>query len=78
MTESNMTGRPYGGTNQRPDDDVLPGERPEPGEVDADPAEEPRAAQGGTMSQEQRDPGIPGSATGPSSSGPPDSGRPGD
>ena len=52
MTEGNMTGRPYGGANQRPDDDVLPGERPEPGKVDANPAEEPRAAQGGEMSRQ--------------------------
>lgn len=45
MTE---TGRPYGGVNKRPDDDEpLPGERPEPGRVGANPAEEPRAAQGG-------------------------------
>jgi hypothetical protein len=78
MTEGNMTGRPYGGVNERPDDDVLPGERPEEGEVRAAPEQEPRAAQGGTMSPEQGDPGIPGSAGGPSSSGPPDSGRPGD
>ena len=57
MTEGNMTGRPYGGTNERPDDDVLPGERPEPGEVDANPAQEPRAAQG----EMSRDPGETGS-----------------
>jgi len=47
MTEGSMTGRPYGGTNERSDDDVLPGERPEHGEVGPpSPAEEPRAAQG--------------------------------
>jgi hypothetical protein len=44
MTE---TGRPYGGANERPDDtDVLPGERPEHERVGANPAEEPRAAEG--------------------------------
>ena len=47
MTEGNMTGRPYGGVNQPTDDDVLPGERPEPGEVGPpSQQEEPRAAQG--------------------------------
>jgi hypothetical protein len=44
MTE---TGRPYGGTNERPDGEGLPGERPEQGQVTADPAQEPRAAEGG-------------------------------
>ena len=48
MTEGSMTGRPYGGANERPDDtDVLPGERPERDEVTAAPQQEPRAAQGG-------------------------------
>jgi hypothetical protein len=42
MTEGQ---RPYGGTNQA--DGGLPGERPEQGSVDADPANSPRAAQGG-------------------------------
>jgi hypothetical protein len=47
MTEGSMTGRPYGGTNQPRDDDApLPGEKPEHGQVGANPAEEPRAAQG--------------------------------
>ena len=44
MTE---TGRPYGGANQRPDGEGIPGERPEKDQVTADPAQEPRAAQGG-------------------------------
>jgi hypothetical protein len=44
MTE---TGRPYGGANQRPEGEGLPGETPEKGEVTADPAQEPRAAEGG-------------------------------
>ena len=43
MTE---TGRPYGGVNERPDDDEpLPGERPAHESVGADPANEPRAAE---------------------------------
>jgi hypothetical protein len=51
MTEGNMTGRPYGGANERPDDDVLPGERPEAGEVGPpSQQEEPRAARDGEMS----------------------------
>jgi hypothetical protein len=43
MTE---TGRPYGGTNETPDDGVLPGERPVQESVGANPADEPRAADG--------------------------------
>jgi len=42
MTE---TGRPYGGTNETPDDGVLPGERPAQESVGANPADEPRAAE---------------------------------
>ena len=43
-----MTGRPYGGANERPDgDQPLPGERPESGSVEAAPGQSPRAAQGG-------------------------------
>ena len=43
-----MTGQPYGGTNEPldQDDEPLPGEKPEEGQVGADPAQEPRAAQG--------------------------------
>ena len=41
MTEAQ---RPYGGTN---DPEGLSGETPEHGTVDADPANSPRAAQGG-------------------------------
>ncbi len=51
MTEGNMTGRPYGGANERPDDGVLPGERPEAGQVGPpSQQEEPRAARDGEMS----------------------------
>jgi hypothetical protein len=46
MTEGSMTGRPYGGANERPDGEGLPGERPEEGEVTAAPEQSPRAAQG--------------------------------
>lgn len=77
MTGGDTTGRPHGGTDQ-PDDDVLPGERPDHGDVDANPVQAPRAAQGSGTSREQGDRDVPGSAGGPSSSGPPDSGRPGD
>ena len=59
MTE---TGRPYGGTNERPaDDDVLPGERPQHESVGADPAGEPRAADG-PMSTDVTQ--VPGNAPG--------------
>ena len=44
MTE---TGRPYGGTNQRSEDEGVPGERPEKDQVTAAPEQSPRAAQGG-------------------------------
>jgi hypothetical protein len=47
MTEGSMTGRPYGGANERPEGEGLPGERPEEGQVTADPDQSPRAAQGG-------------------------------
>ena len=47
MTEGSMTGRPYGGANERPEGSGLPGEKPEEGEVTANPAQSPRAAQGG-------------------------------
>jgi hypothetical protein len=51
MTEGSMTGRPYGGANERPDDDQpLPGERPEKDQVTAAPEQSPRAAQGGMSS----------------------------
>jgi len=51
MTEGSMTGRPYGGKNEKSDDDVRPGERPERDEVQASPEQEPRAAQG-SMSED--------------------------
>jgi hypothetical protein len=67
MTEGNMTGRPYGGVNERPDDaDALPGERKlAEGEQEqqAAPEQSPRAAQGGTMSGPGT--GAPTDATGP-------------
>jgi hypothetical protein len=67
MTEGNMTGRPYGGANERPDDDVLPGERPEAGEVGPpSQQEEPRAARDGEMS----------TSPGESASGVPDTDHP--
>jgi hypothetical protein len=69
MTEGNMTGRPYGGTNEPGDDDVLPGERPEKGQVGADTDQSPRAAQGGSMSTE--DPSVPGSSGRPRPAEPP-------
>ncbi|MGY2082391.1 hypothetical protein [Blastococcus sp. SYSU DS0539] len=53
MTEGSMTGRPYGGAAEPPDDqEKLPGERPEKGEVTAAPEQSPRAAQGGGMSDD--------------------------
>jgi hypothetical protein len=58
MTE---TGRPYGGTNDTPDDGVLPGERPAQESVGADPANEPRAA-GSPMSTDVTQ--VPGQAPG--------------
>jgi len=67
MTEGNMTGRPYGGTNQA--DDQNPGERPEKGLVEADTDQSPRAAQGGSMSTE--DPSVPGSSGQPRPAEPP-------
>ena len=49
MTE---TGRPYGGANERPDDDVLPGERPEEDLVGPpSQQEEPRAARDGDVDE---------------------------
>ncbi len=76
MTE---TGRPYGGANERPDDDQpLPGERPEKAQVTAAPEQEPRAAQGSMSGDVTRvpdgddaDPGAPGKAPGmPDATGP--------
>ena len=47
MTEGSMTGRPYGGANERPEGEGVPGERPEKDQVGAAPEQSPRAAQGG-------------------------------
>jgi hypothetical protein len=73
MSEGSMTGRPYGGTNDRSAEEGLPGEVPENDEVRAAPEQSPRAAQGG-MSDEGA--GVPGSGTSPNSAGPPDTGNP--
>ncbi len=51
MTEAQ---RPYGGTN---DPEGRSGERQEHGMVDADPAQSPRAAQGGMSGDVTRTPG---------------------
>ncbi len=60
MTEGSMTGRPYGGANERPDDaEALPGERPEPDRVEASPEQSPRAAQGGMSEDVTRTPENP-------------------
>jgi predicted ABC-class ATPase len=56
MTEGSMTGRPYGGADERTEEGV-PGERPEKGQVDADPQQSPRAAQGGMSDDVTRVPG---------------------
>jgi hypothetical protein len=57
MTEGSMTGRPYGGANERPEGEGLPGERPEKDQVTADPQQSPRAAQGGMSDDVTRVPG---------------------
>ena len=77
MTEGSMTGRPYGGANERPEGEGLPGEREEKGSVDAAPEQSPRAAQGpmsddvtrvpdgdADSGTESKKPGMP-DATGP-------------
>ena len=46
-SEGSMTGRPYGGVNERPDDGQLPGEHGDGEQVGAAPEQSPRAAQGG-------------------------------
>ena len=77
MTEGSMTGRPYGGANERPDDGSLPGERPVEDQVTAAPDQSPRAAQG-AMSDDVTevpdrgaDPGTPSKAGGmPDATGP--------
>ena len=71
MTEGSMTGRPYGGANDASQEAGLPGEVPDTEQVGAAPEQSPRAAQG-EMSDDGS--GVPGSATGPSSAGPPDAG----
>jgi hypothetical protein len=73
MTEGSMTGRPYGGTNDRDAEDGLPGEVPEDDEVRAAPEQSPRAGQGGMPDE---GPGVPGSGTSPNSAGPPNTGTP--
>ncbi|TQN42174.1 hypothetical protein FHU33_1568 [Blastococcus colisei] len=61
MTE---TGRPYGGTNQRPDGEGLPGEHPDNDQVGAAPEQSPRAAQGGMSDDVTHVPGGDRSAEG--------------
>ena len=61
MTEGS---RPFGGANERPDDGSLPGERPEHDTVDADPAQSPRAAQGGMSGDVTEVPGGTSDETG--------------
>ena len=67
MTKGSMTGQPYGGANDPSAEEGLPGERPsEQGEqVQADPNQSPRAAQGGMSDDVTRRPGGPPDATGP-------------
>ncbi len=65
-----MTGRPYGGANERPDDqDRLPGERPDGDAVSAAPEQSPRAAQG-AMSGDVTE--VPDSGEGNRQAGMPD------
>lgn len=83
MTDNPISGRrPYGGAEEPPADaEQLPGERPLPEDEQEDtPPAEPddptewsnRAPHdGGHMSEDQGGE-VPGSATGPSSAGPPD------
>ena len=61
MSEGNMTGRPYGGANEKPDGGPLPGEREEEDEVGAAPAQSPRAADGPMSGDVTRTPGGGGS-----------------
>ncbi len=49
MIEGSMTGRPYGGANERPEGEGLPGEREQEGSVTAAPEQSPGAAQGPTQ-----------------------------
>ncbi|SEL61083.1 hypothetical protein SAMN04515665_11589 [Blastococcus sp. DSM 46786] len=71
MTEGSMTGRPYGGTNDRSAEQGLPGETPEHDEVGAAPEQSPRAAQGEMSDDVTRrpadgdEPGGMADATGP-------------
>jgi hypothetical protein len=62
MTEGNMTGRPYGGANERPDGAPLPGESPDEDSVSAAPEQSPRSAQG-AMSDDVTH--VPGAADDP-------------
>jgi hypothetical protein len=77
MTEGSMTGRPYGGANERPDDGSLPGERPDEDQVGSAPEQSPRAAQGGMsddvteVPDRGADPAAPSKAGGvPDATGP--------
>jgi hypothetical protein len=68
MSEGSMTGRPYGGANERSGDGPLPGERPlgdDERQVGAAPEQEPRAGQGGMSDSPGEAGGIPGNPGGP-------------
>ena len=66
MTEGSMTGQPYGGANDPSREEGLPGETSTgPQQVEADPDQSPRAAQGGMSDDVTRRPGGPPDATGP-------------
>ncbi len=67
MTE---TGRPYGGANERTEDN--PGERPEKEQVTANPDQSPRAAQGGMSDDVTRVPDNGDGGTEGKSPGTPD------
>jgi hypothetical protein len=56
-----MTGRPYGGANERSEGEGLPGERPHEGQVTAAPEQSPRAAQGPMSDDVTR---VPGNGSG--------------
>jgi len=90
MTEQNpVTGQPYGGRDEKPDDGPLPGERPESETVGAPDTDQQhdtgsRAAQGGPMAGSddagdgpQPSPGIPEQVDAPSPSGASDADPPG-
>jgi hypothetical protein len=92
MAEENpVTGHPYDGRNDRPDDEEPePGERPvtgeeehqtAPGQADRDDPTASRAARGGTMpgpsgEEDEPSPGVPGAVAPSAAGGTPDAGSP--